>query len=82
MTDQVTGTHNPTPADQPLALRLNVHVRLPEWLVQWMTVQWMEDPYRTATVLIESAMVKAYKLRPTRAPANVRANRPTRAAKE
>ena len=48
--------------------RENVPVRLPEWIVEWMVGQWMEDPDKTATALIESAMIKAHKLRPPRAP--------------
>jgi hypothetical protein len=37
-------------------------------MVEWMTAQWMEDPSKTATVLIEAALLKAHKLRPPRAP--------------
>lgn len=63
--DKSKGGRPPAP---PGMRRVNVPVRLPEWMVEWMTAQWMEDADKTATVLIEAAMVKAYKLRPPRAP--------------
>jgi hypothetical protein len=38
-------------------------------MAEWMTAQCEEGPpYKTPTELIEAAMVKAYKLRPPRAP--------------
>jgi hypothetical protein len=47
----------------PLGLRrVNVPLRLPEWLVQWMA----EQP-ETPAELIEAALLKAHKLRPPRA---------------
>lgn len=63
--DKSKGGRPPAP---PGMLRVNVPVRLPEWMVEWMTAQWADDHDKTATVLIEAAMVKAYKLRPPRAP--------------
>ena len=38
---------------------------LPRWMAEWIAEQCAEGPpYKTATQLIEAAMVKAYKLRP------------------
>jgi hypothetical protein len=42
---------------------VNVPVRLPAWLVEWMAAQ--PD---TPAALIEAALLKAHKLRPPRAP--------------
>jgi len=39
--------------------RVNVPLRLPEWLVQWMAKQ-----PGTPAELIESALLKAHKLKP------------------
>mgnify|MGYP001016305593 CR=1 FL=1 len=45
--------------------RVNVPLRLPRWMAEWIAEQCAEGPpYKTATQLIEAAMVKAYKLRP------------------
>lgn len=45
--------------------RVNVPLRLPRWMAEWIAKQCTEGPpYKTATQLIEAAMVKAYKLRP------------------
>ena len=51
------------PPAQPGLRRVNVPLRLPEWLVQWMA----EQP-ETPAELIEAALLKAHKLRPPRAP--------------
>ena len=49
------------PPAPPGLLRVNVPLRLPEWLVAWMA----EQP-ETPAELIEAALLKAHKLRPTR----------------
>ena len=53
------------PPAPPGKRRVNIPVRLPAWMAEWMAAQ-CEDgpPYKTPTELIEAAMVKAYKLRP------------------
>jgi hypothetical protein len=44
---------------------VNVPLRLPRWMAEWIAEQCAEGPpYKTATQLIEAAMVKAYKRRP------------------
>ena len=41
--------------------RVNVPLRLPRWMAEWIAEQCAEGPpYKTATQLIEAAMVKAY----------------------
>jgi hypothetical protein len=59
-TDKSKGGRPPAPPGQR---RVNVPLRLPEWLVQWMA----EQP-ETPAELIEAALLKAHKLRPPRAP--------------
>lgn len=61
MNDKSKGGRPPAP---PGLRRVNVPVRLPEWMVEWMTLQWMVDADKTAAALIEAAMVKSYKLHP------------------
>ena len=40
-------------------------LRLPRWMAEWIAEQCAEGPpYKTATQLIEAAMVKAHALRP------------------
>jgi len=51
------------PPAAPDAKRINVPVRLPQWLVAWMAEQ-----TGTPAELIEAALLKAHKLRPPRAP--------------
>lgn len=51
------------PPAPPGLRRVNVPLRLPEWLVQWMAEQ-----DETPAELIEAALLKAHKLRPPRAP--------------
>lgn len=51
------------PPSPPALRRVNVPVRLPVWLVEWMAAQ--PD---TPAALIEAALLKAHKLRPPRAP--------------
>ena len=51
------------PPALPGLRRVNVPLRLPEWLVQWMA----EQP-ETPAELIEAALLKAHKLRSPRAP--------------
>jgi hypothetical protein len=58
--DKNKGGRPPAP---PGLRRVNVPLRLPEWLVQWMA----ERP-ETPAELIEAALLKAHKLRPPRAP--------------
>ena len=62
------GSKGGRPPAPPGFRRVNVPVRLPEWMVEWMVRQWMEDPEKTATALIEAALLKAHKLRLPRAP--------------
>jgi hypothetical protein len=57
--DKSKGGRPPAP---PGLRRVNVPLRLPEWLVQWMA----EQP-ETPAELIEAALLKAHKLRPPRA---------------
>jgi hypothetical protein len=58
--DKSKGGRPPAP---PGLRRVNVPLRLPEWLVRWMA----EQP-ETPAELIEAALLKAHKLRPPRAP--------------
>ncbi len=58
--DKSKGGRPPAP---PGLRRVNVPLRLPEWLVQWMAEQ-----ADTPAELIEAALLKAHKLRPPRAP--------------
>lgn len=58
--DKSKGGRPPAP---PGLRRVNVPLRLPEWLVQWIA----EQP-ETPAELIEAALLKAHKLRPPRAP--------------
>lgn len=51
------------PPASPGLRRINVPLRLPEWLVQLMA----EQP-ETPAELIEAALLKVHKLRPPRAP--------------
>jgi len=51
------------PPAPPGLRRVNVPLRLPEWLVRWMAEQ-----AETPAELIEAALLKAHKLRPPRAP--------------
>ena len=51
------------PPAPPGLRRVNVPLRLPEWLAQWMA----EQP-ETPAELIEAALLKAHKLHPPRAP--------------
>ena len=51
------------PHAPPGLRRVNVPLRLPEWLAQWMAEQ-----AETPAELIEAALLKANKLRPPRAP--------------
>ncbi len=60
VTEKSKGGRPPAP---PGLRRVNVPLRLPEWLVQWMS----EQP-ETPAELIEAALLKAHKLRPPRAP--------------
>jgi hypothetical protein len=59
----IEATASRTPPVLPGLRRVNVPLRLPEWLVQWMA----EQP-ETPAELIEAALLKAHKLRPPRAP--------------
>lgn len=54
--DKSKGGRPPAP---PGLRRVNVPLRLPEWLVQWMSEQ-----AETPAELIEAALLKAHKLRP------------------
>lgn len=56
MIDKNKGGRPPAP---PGLRRVNVPLRLPEWLVQWMSEQ-----AETPAELIEAALLKAHKLRP------------------
>ena len=58
MTDKSKGGRPPAP---PGLLRVTVPLRLPEWLLQWMSEQ-----AETPAELIEAALLKAHKLRPPR----------------
>lgn len=49
------------PPAKPGLRRVNVPLRLPEWLVQWMAGQ-----PKVPAALIEEALLKAHKLRPPR----------------
>ena len=60
MTDKSKWGRPPAP---PGLRRVNVPLRLPEWLVQWM----FEQP-GTPADLIEAALLARHKLRPPRAP--------------
>jgi len=60
MTDKSKGGRPPAP---PGLRRVNVPLRLPEWMVQWMA-----EKAETPAELIEAALLKAHKLRPPRAP--------------
>jgi hypothetical protein len=63
MTAQTPANKGGRPPAPPALRRINVPLRLPEWLVQWMA----EQP-ETPAELIEAALLKAHKLRPPRAP--------------
>ena len=54
--DKNKGGRPPAP---PALRRVNVPVRLPAWLVEWMAQQ-----PETHAALIEAALLKAHKLRP------------------
>jgi hypothetical protein len=56
------------PPAPPGMRRVNVPLRLPEWLVQWMA----EQP-ETPAALIEAALLKAHKLQRKRARAKEKA---------
>jgi hypothetical protein len=56
MTDKSKGGRPPAP---PALRRVNVPVRLPAWLVEWMAQQ--SD---TPAALIQAALLKAHKLTP------------------
>jgi hypothetical protein len=58
--DKSKGGRPPAP---PELRRVNVPVRLPVWLADWIDAQ-----PQTAAELIEAALLKAHKLRPPRAP--------------
>ena len=58
MSDKSKGGRPPV---LPGLRRINVPLRLPEWLVQWMAEQ-----AKTPAELIESALLKTHKLRPPR----------------
>ena len=60
MIDKNKGGRPPAP---PGLRRVNVPLRLPTWLVQWMVEQ-----TETPAELIEAALLKTHKLRPPRAP--------------
>ena len=60
MTDKSKGGRPPAP---PGLRRVNVPLRLPEWLVQWMA-----DQAEPTAELREAALLTAHKLRPPRAP--------------
>jgi len=60
MTANNKGGRPPAP---PGLRRVNVPLRLPEWLVRWMA----EQP-GTPAELIEAALLARHKLRPPRAP--------------
>ena len=51
------------PPARPDLRRVNVPVRLPAWLVQWLAEQ-----QETPTILIEAALLKVHKLRAPREP--------------
>ena len=51
------------PLAPPNLRRVNVPVRLPMWLADWLDAQ-----PQTAAGLIEAALLKTHKLRPPRAP--------------
>ena len=63
VSDKSKGGRPPAP---PGLRRVNVPLRLPEWLVQWMAAQ-----AETPAELIESALLKAHKLRPHKAMAEL-----------
>jgi len=56
MSEQNKGGRPPAP---PQMQRLNVPLRLPRWLVEWIDQQ-----EATRAELIEAALLKAHKLRP------------------
>jgi hypothetical protein len=58
--DKSKGGRPPAP---PGLRRVNVPLRLPAWLVEWIDAQ-----PETRTELIEAALLKAYNLRPPRSP--------------
>ena len=58
--DKIKGGRPPAP---PGLRRVNVPLRLPTWLVQWIAEQ-----SETPAELIEAALLKAHKLRQPRAP--------------
>ena len=51
------------PPARPGLRRVNVPVRLPEWLVDWLAEQ-----QGTPAELIEAALIKGHKLKPPREP--------------
>lgn len=60
--DKSKGGRPPAP---PQMQRVNVPLRLPRWLVEWIAEQCSEGPpYKTPTQVIEAALLKAHKLRP------------------
>jgi len=59
MTDKKKGGRPPA---RPGLRRVNVPVRLPQWLVDWMAAQ-----PNTPAGLIEAALLARHKLRPPRA---------------
>ena len=61
--DRLLKSKGGRPPAPPGLRRVNVPLRLPEWLVQWMAEQ-----ADTPAELIEAALLKAHKLRPPRAP--------------
>lgn len=60
MSDKSKGGRPPAPRG---LRRVNVPLRLPAWLVEWIDAQG-----GTRAELIEAALLKAHKLRPPRAP--------------
>jgi hypothetical protein len=51
------------PPAAPHLQRINVPLRLPRWLVQWMDD---EFPCSTRAEVIEDALIKAHKIKPPR----------------
>ena len=49
------------PPAPPALRRVNVPVRLPAWLVEWMN---RDMPFHTRAEIIEAALLKAHKLTP------------------
>ena len=63
ITNMVARNRGGRPPISPSLRRVNVPLRLPAWLVQWMA-----ERAETPAELIEAALLKAHKLRPPRAP--------------